>query len=77
MQRKFIKRRGLAHCFTHRIPDLGRKKMAPGSRLQASQVHIVRPIKKSNNRNRETELTYSKHLLFARCFTHLEVSAKT
>lgn len=68
--------RGLAQCFTHRIPDLERE-MAPGSRPQASQVHIVRPVKKNDNRKRENELTYSKHLLFAGCFTHLEVSSKT
>lgn len=40
-------------------------------------MHIVRPVKKNGNRKRENELTYSKHLLFAGCFTHLEVSAKT
>lgn len=55
----------------------GRWLQAPGSRLQASQVHIVRPVKKNDNRKRENELTYSKHLLFAGCFTHLEVSSKT
>ena len=48
------------HSISHIEPQTSR----PRRWLQASQVHIVRPVKKSDNKKRENELTYSKHLLF-------------